>query len=138
MRGRPFERGNTMGRGRPRGSRNKKTLFREAMEVHGEALIKKCQVAALNGDTTALRLCLERLLPPSKAPSNRFRLPAVQTVSDLATALPAVMRAVARGQLSAQEGEAVAKMMDSQRRSIEAENFEMRLRALEQKPPEEE
>ena len=108
------------------------------METHGEAMIKKCQVEALNGDPTALRLCLERLLPPCKAPSNRFRLPAVQTVSDLATALPAVMRAVARGQLSAQEGEALARMMDSQRRSIEAENFEMRLRALEQKPEEKE
>jgi hypothetical protein len=61
--GRPFEKGNQMGRGRPRGSRNKRTMFAEAMEGHGETIIKQCQVLALKADPTALRLCMDRLLP---------------------------------------------------------------------------
>jgi len=132
MRGRPFEPGNQLGRGRPKGSRNKRTLFAEAMEKNGVSLINQCQVQAFKGDSTALRLCIERLLPVCKAPSSRFRLPPVRTTQDLVKALPAVLQAVARGQLSAQEGEAIASMLDSQRRAIEAVEFEARLRALEQ------
>jgi len=63
MRGRPFEVVNKMGRGRPRGSRNRKTAWLEVMEEHGLALVKKCVLRALEGDPIALRLCMERLLP---------------------------------------------------------------------------
>jgi hypothetical protein len=132
MRGRPFEPGNKMGRGRPPGSRNKRTFFIEAMEKHGLTLIQQCQAQAFKGDSTALRLCIERLLPPCKPPSSRFRLPPVGTAEDLVRALPAVMQAVARGRLSAQEGAALASMLDSQRRAIETQDFEARVRALEQ------
>jgi len=42
-----------------------------------------------------------------------------------------VAQAVARGHLSAPEGEAISRMLESQRRTIESEEFEKRLRALE-------
>ena len=132
MRGRPFEAGNKVGRGRRPGSRNKRTLFAETMEGHGEAIIKQCQVLALQGDPTALKLCIERLVAPCKSSSTRFRLPPLRTVSDLVKALPSIMQEVARGRLSAQEGEAIASMLDSQRRAIETEEFEARLKAIEQ------
>jgi len=131
MGGRSFAAGNKLGRGRPPGSRNKRTLFLEAMEKNGVSLIQQCQAQAFKGDATALRLCIERLLPVCKVPSSRFRLPPVRTADDLAKALPAVLHPVARGQLNAQEGEAVASMLDSHRRAIEAAEFEVRLRALE-------
>ena len=53
-------------------------------------------------------------------------------MSDLVKALPSIMQEVARGRLSAQEGEAIASMLDSQRRAIETEEFEARLKAIEQ------
>ena len=64
--------------------------------------------------------------------NSRFRLPPLLTVSDLVKALPRVMQEVARGRLSAQEGKAIACMLDSQRRALETEEFDARLRALEQ------
>jgi hypothetical protein len=131
MRGRPFERGNKMGKGRPPGSRNQRTVFSEMMDSHGEALIKQCQVLALKGDPTALRLCLERLLPPCKPPNNRFLLPAVRTASDVGLALQSVLQEVARGRLSAQEGEAIAAILENHRRAIDSEEFGQRLQALE-------
>jgi hypothetical protein len=141
MRGKPFEAGNKFGKGRRRGSRNKRTAFAELMEDHGEAMIKQCQVLALKGDSTALRLCMERLMPPCRAHNNRFRLPPIRTVADLVKALPVVAQAVARGRLSAQEGESISRMMEGQRRTIESEEFEKRLRALEKgrksRPPKE-
>jgi hypothetical protein len=132
MRGRPFEAGNKMGKGRRPGSRNKRTLFAEMMEGHGEALIKQCQVLAMQGDSTALKLCIDRLVAPCKSSSSRFRLPPLRTVSDLVKALPRIIQEVARGRLSAQEGEAIASMLDSQRRALETEEFDARLKAIEQ------
>jgi hypothetical protein len=90
MRGKPFEAGNKFGKGRPRGSRNKRTELMELMEDHGEALIRQCQVMALKGNPTALRLCMERLMPPCRASNNRFRLPRMKTAADLVEALRVV------------------------------------------------
>ena len=132
MRGRPFEAGNKMGRGRRPGSRNKRTRFAEMMEDHGEAIIKQCQILALQNDPTALKLCIERLVAPGKSSSSRFRLPPLGTMSELVEALPRIMQEVARGRLSAQEGEAIASMLDSQRHAIETEEFDARLKAVEQ------
>lgn len=132
MRGRPFQPGNNMGRGRPPGSRNKRTVFAEAMEKNGLALIQQCQLQALKGDAAAMRLCIERLLPPCKTPGGRFALPPVRNAADMVQALPAILKAVARGQLSAQEGEAIASMLEFQRRALDTDEFEKRLQALEE------
>jgi hypothetical protein len=78
---------------------------------------------------------MERLVAPCKAPNNRFRLPGATNATDLVKALGAVMQQVARGHLSAQEGEAMAGMIESLRRTIETEEFEQRLRAVENRDP---
>jgi hypothetical protein len=56
-RGRPFPKGNP---GRPKGARHKATVAAEALlDGQAEALTQKAVDAALEGDTTALRLCLD-------------------------------------------------------------------------------
>src|ERR1700726_2110371 len=52
-------------RGRRPGTRNRATAV-AAQLLEGEAprLIRRCIELALAGDTTALRLCLDRILPP--------------------------------------------------------------------------
>jgi hypothetical protein len=131
MRGRPFELGNKIGRGRPRGSRNKRTKFAEQMEDHGEAIIKQCQVMALEKDPVAMRLCMDRLVPPCKPAHHRFRLPRGNTPADLVKAISTINQQVARGELTAQDGEAMARTVEMQRRAIETEDFERRLTAQE-------
>ncbi len=50
--------------GRPKGARNKTTLALEALlDGQAEALTQKAIERALEGDTVALRLCLERIIP---------------------------------------------------------------------------
>jgi hypothetical protein len=52
-------------RGKPRGARNRATLLAEALlDGEAEALTRKAIEKALEGDGMALRLCLERVLPP--------------------------------------------------------------------------
>jgi hypothetical protein len=63
--------------GRPRGARNRTTLACLALlEGKGAALTRKAVELALTGDTVALKLCLERLLPKGRAdppPPSRAR-----------------------------------------------------------------
>lgn len=49
--------------GRPKGALNKRTQLSKFMESHAEELISKTVELALSGDTVALRLCIERLMP---------------------------------------------------------------------------
>jgi len=125
-----------MGRGRPRGSQNRKTAWLKELEGHGDAIIKQCMVLALKGDRTALRLCMERLLPPCEPSGQRFKLPAVTTVADVGTALRAVLQEMARGRITARDGEAVASVLETRRRLAETEELHARLRVLEQRVPE--
>jgi Family of unknown function (DUF5681) len=51
--------------GRRRGSRNKATLAAAVLLAgESEALTRRAVEMALGGDPTAMRLCMERVLPP--------------------------------------------------------------------------
>ncbi len=55
----------TGNRGKPKGARHRATLAAlELLDGEAEALTRKAVELALEGDTTALRLCLERMAPP--------------------------------------------------------------------------
>ena len=133
MRGTPFQLGNKHGRGRPPGSRNQVVSKSQAiLEGHAEILMKKCIHMALEGDGPAMRLCVERLTPIRRQRVVRFKIPSVETMAGVDTASQAVVKGVARGQLTPGEGEAFAGMLEGRRKMIETEQFEARLRALEE------
>jgi hypothetical protein len=138
MRGRPFQPGNKYGRGRPRGSRNRVArVCQDTLDGHAENLMKKCVVLAYQGNTTAMRLCMERLMPARRQRTLQFRLPPIKTITDVAVASESVVSGVARGQLTPAEGQAFSAMLDDRRRVIEIQDQEPRIRALEDlnKPP---
>jgi len=65
-RGRPFKKGRPSPNpnGRPPGARNRTTLAAEALlDGEAEALTRKAIERALDGDPTALRICIDRILP---------------------------------------------------------------------------
>jgi hypothetical protein len=60
--------------GRPKGSLNKSTLATQALlDGEAEVLTRKGVELAKDGNPVALRLCLERFLPPVR--TGRFTLP---------------------------------------------------------------
>ena len=68
--GGPSRRGNPAGR--PRGSRNRKTLAaRELLDGESGALTAKAIEMAMSGDASTMRLCLERLVAPRRDPEVR-------------------------------------------------------------------
>ena len=68
QRGRPFEKGRSGNpAGRRRGSRNRSTQAAQLLlEGEAEALTRKAVELALGGDPAALRLCLDRVIPPHR------------------------------------------------------------------------
>lgn len=119
--------------GRPKGSRNKATLAAEKMlDGEAEALTRKAVELALEGDTTALRLCLERILPPRKGRPITFTLPQVTNTGDLRAAALAILGAVSEGDISPEEAAAVAPLIRAAREAMETDELSRRLEALEQ------
>lgn len=86
---------------------------------------------ALDGDTTALRLCLERIAPPRKDSPVTFTMPALAAAADAPQAMAGIVRAVADGDLTPMEGATVAGMVEAFRRTLETEKLERRVAFLE-------
>lgn len=118
--------------GKPKGTRHKATQAALALlEGEAEALTRKAVEAALEGDTTALRLCLERIAPPRKDAPVAFTLPPMQSARDAAQAAGAVLAAVAEGELTPTEGAHVMALVETYRRTLETTELEARVAALE-------
>ena len=127
--GKPFQPGNP---GRPPGARHKATLAAEALlDGESEGLTRKCVELALGGDSTALRLAMERIVPPRRERPVNFRIPPLKSAEDAAVAMAAITEAVAAGELLLGEAESASALVERFVRTIEAGEFEKRLRALE-------
>ena len=131
VRGRPFEKGRSGNPGgRRRGSRNKATLAAAALLAgESEALTRKAVEMALAGDPTAMRLCMERVLPPCRERTVKFSLPPIEaartgetcgpSAHDVSLAMNAVTAALARGEITPGEAERIAGVVDTFVRAIE-------------------
>jgi hypothetical protein len=128
-RGKPFQTGNT---GKPKGARHKTTLAVEALlEGEAEALTRKAIEKAKEGDTTALRLCLDRIAPPRKERTIAFALPEVTTTADVLKAAGALLVGAATGELSPSEAAELSKLLDGYRSALTTVDLEARIARLE-------
>ena len=124
-----FSAGNS---GRPRGSRNKATLAIESLlEGQAEALTQTAITMALEGDSVALRLCMDRIAPPPKDAAVTFSMPTMNNALDASKAAGSVLSAVSEGELTPIEATRVMGLIDSYRRTLELTEIEERLRVLE-------
>ena len=116
------------------GARNKALLAMEALlDGEAEAITRVAVEKAKEGDATALRLCLERILPPRKDRPVSFSLPQLGTVTDAPAATAAIVAAVAAADITVSEGSELARLVDTYVRAVEASDLDKRLRAIEEK-----
>ena len=127
----PGQSGNPLGR--PKGARNRATQAAEAiLSGEAEALTRKCVELALEGDVTALRLCLERILPAQRGRTVEFDIPTLRAPADIVSAAAGLVAAAGAGEVTADEALTVARVLEVHRRAIETQELEERLTALEQ------
>lgn len=118
--------------GKPKGTRHRATRAVEnLMDGSAEAITQKAVDMALEGDTTALRLCMERIAPPRKDAPVNFELPTMSNAQEASVAASGVLKAVAEGQLTPLEGASVMGLIENYRRVLETTEIEVRLAALE-------
>ena len=104
--------------------------MRALLEPHAPDLIAKAVEMAKGGDATALRICLDRLIPPAKASDDPVSLPGLG--DSLADNSRVVMGLLAEGELTPDEASSILQAMAGQVRVIEATEIEQRIFALEQ------
>ena len=132
VRGRPFQPGNTFGRGRPKGSRNKLTQkMQELLQQKSEHLMTKCVLMAMQGDRVAMRLCMERIFPAPREGFVHLPLPGTQTLADIKASSQRVVQAVAQGRITPTAAESISRVLDDSRRAIDSRDIESRIEQLE-------
>ncbi len=133
QRGRPFlpgQSGNPAGK--PKGARH---AALKALDLIGEAgaaeVMASVVAAAKEGDMRAADLLLRRLWPERRGRPVPVALPPILDAAGLVGALAAITAAVAAGELSPEEGQAIASILETQRRAIETVELDQRITALE-------
>jgi len=119
--------------GRPKGARSKAMQALDAiLDGEAEAITRRAIELAKEGDAQALRMCLDRLVPPRRDRPVTFELPAIETTADLKRATNAMLQAVAAGELTPSEAADIGKTVDAHVRAIEAVDLHQRLLRIEE------
>jgi hypothetical protein len=127
-----FEPGGPGGPGRKAGSRNKATLALDALaEGDGKAILERQLEKAKEGDGKAAELILSRIWPARKSRAINLDLPPVTAPADIVPALGRIADAVAGGEITPEEGAAVAAVLEGKRKAIETTEVLARIEALE-------
>ena len=117
--------------GRPRGRPDKRAQWRKVLEGHGDDLVTKAVEMALEGDSQALKLCIDRAIPayrPAAEPIN-FEMTG-DTLTDKAES---ILLAVSQGDIDPQTGRALIDAIGSLVKVIDMDEVKRRLTALEEK-----
>lgn len=113
--------------GKPKGTKDSRTELRRLLEPHSAKLVKKVVEKALDGDTAALRICMDRLIAPVR--SNPIRIGTLSgTLSERGDQ---VMEAIVQGSIGVEEAASLMSVIQSQARIIEATELDKRISALE-------
>ena len=118
--------------GKKPGTRHRATRLAETL-LDGEAveLVKKCVEMAIDGDSAAMRICMDRLVPPRKSRPINIDLPDVSTGGGVSEAQAVVVQAVGEGEITPDEGQVLSTILEARRKSIETADIEARLEKLE-------
>lgn len=115
--------------GKPKGARDKRTELRALLEPHAEKLINKVVALALEGDTTALRICVDRLIAPVKPRDVPVNMGKIE--GSLADQGRTILGALSGGSITPDEAVSLMQAVAAQARIIEVDEFERRISRLE-------
>ena len=132
-RGKPFQKGQSGNpNGRPLGARNQRTLaLEELMDGEIEAITRKAIEAAKAGDIAAIRLVMDRVLPPARSRPISIDLPVLTDAASVSSAQAEILKAVAIGDLRLDEAESLSGLLEARRKSLETVELEDRIKELE-------
>ncbi len=128
-----FTQGNTYGKGRKQGSRNKASdaLGQMFLDEH-ERITRQCVDLGLAGNVPALKLCLERLIPVVRDLPVNITLPTIDSVASASELTGTLLSLVASGAITPSQGEQLSRLTERHLKSLQLSDLEARLAELEQ------
>ena len=117
-------------KGRKPGVSDWRTKYREFLEYAAPEIIQSIIAAAIRGDSTAQRICMERLVPPLKATDSPITVPLSGRLGDQGRA---VLESIAEGEITPGEAESIFRSLTAQARITELSELEKRIETLESK-----
>ena len=105
------------------------------LDGEAESLTRKAIQLANNGDMQALKLCMDRIVPPRRDRPVTFTLPKIEGPEQAAAAMAAVLKAASEGELTPMEAGEIAKLLDVYVRTVEANDLAKRIEQLERTAP---
>ena len=126
----PFKPGNA---GRPKGAKGKK---RQMLESHSDEILKTLIDLAVEGDPTALRLCVDRLLPRLRAEAAPINVEAAS--SKIADIGKSIVDAALSGKISPDSARDILSALSDVAKLREVTELEERIKVLEKlegRPP---
>jgi hypothetical protein len=118
--------------GRPVGIPDRRSQLRDLLQPDAPALIEKVVKEAKAGDMQAMRICMERLIPPLRQDSEPVQLDIDIGDTPTDTALN-VLQAISAGKLSIADGASLLGAVASAQRIHELESIEQRLQKVEKR-----
>ena len=104
----PGQSGNSAGR--PRGSRNRRTIIVEKLLDDSAGELTTVAIArATDGDPAALRACMDRVAPRLRHRPLDFALPDLVTLADTPVAINAIAQGLSHGELDLEEAAALMR-----------------------------
>ena len=101
------------------------------LDGEAERLTRKAVERALDGDSTALRLCLERIAPPRRDRPITFQARPLAGPGDALRALADTFEAMAKGEVTSNEAAVIAGLLESYGRRWKTLELNQRVAALE-------
>ena len=121
-------------KGKPKGARHKTTQLAYAMMEGGlEDILAQVVAKAKAGDMLACRMIIDKIIPTQKDRTIAIELPVIANLTGVARAQSEILQAVVDGEITPNEGERIASIIEDRRRAIEALELEVRIADLEQR-----
>ena len=120
--------------GRPKGSKDKKTLVAQEFEKEGSKVARVIIDAALAGDITAANIVLQRISPPLKVKAEKVQFE-LDAQAPLTYQAGQILAAVALGDIDPDTGQVLINCISSFAGLRQVDELEERLRALEARKP---
>lgn len=117
-------------KGRKPGTGDWRTKYRTAFEAAAPEIIQSIITSAISGDSTAQRICMERLVPPLKSTDSPITIPLSGGLGDQGRA---VLQSIAEGEITPGEAESIFRSLTAQARITELSELEKRIETLESK-----
>jgi hypothetical protein len=107
--------------GKRKGTLNRATMLAAALSIDESGTVARVVIdRALAGDVVTARFCLRLLQPKPRDRPVEVDLPAVDGLDDIVACFAATVAAMASGEITPQEALTVSKVLNQQRRAIEA------------------